>query len=485
MRLRSRSIATRWALRYGLVSALALVALYAFVHDRVDRLVRRDAQDMLHLELDRASPRPDESLAEREERLRADLRGADPDYKLAIAIYDAQGRPLFAQGHPRSLRASLPELPPGAGREFRELDLGSKYPYWTVARAQGDEIHQVTLYGRRFIRRGYRMEYAFLSVLPVAALGLLGVGLAMSRSVLQPVRRMVEAIRGMGARNLDARLTVSGTGDELDRIAESFNALMDRLQASFTTLRQFTGDVAHQLRGPITALRARIEVALREQPLPADAQSVLEALLADVARLSEVNDAMLRLSRYTAGIDPRQRTRVELAEIVAAVAEFLEPLASERGIRLESVLDAAPAVLGDASWLRQLLVNLAENALEHTSEGGRIRLALEASGDEAVVRVSDSGSGIPVGQRERVFERFWRAPSEAGPGMGLGLAIAREIALVHDGSLAISGEPGQGATFTLRLPALVPSAAGTTAAAQASPGLSRSRVRWSSARLRQ
>ena len=463
--MRRPSLGTRWAIRFGVVSVLTLLALFVFVERRVERLVRSDAEEMLEVLLEHTRLHEGETPEQRRVRLEADLDLVEPDDKVAFVLFDAEGRAMLSLGHDESRKAPPPpaDLPVGDA-DFGEVQLGSKYPYWTMARREADgSSAQVVIYGRGFVRRGDRIEYSFLSTLPFAALGFAALGVVMARSVLGPVRRMVESIESMGARRLDARLPVSGRGDELDRIAEAFNRLMARLQQSFETLRGFTGDVAHQLRSPLTGARSRIEVALHEESLPPRATEVLEGLHGDVLRLSEIVDTMLRLARYTAGLDARQRQRVDLAAVVGEVAEFLGPLAAEREVQLRVQAPAGAEVLGDASWLRQLLVNLAENALDHTPEGGQIALEVQVLETLVQVCVIDSGPGIPEAQRPRVFERFFRTTSSSGrQGLGLGLAIAREIAEVHDGSLDVAPRPGGGTSFRLRLP-LAPAAPTRTA----------------------
>lgn len=471
------SLGARWALGFGGVAVLTLAALFGFVENRVNHLVRADGEEMLELLVEHAEARAGETREEQRQRLEMEWQLAEQDHKVAFAVYDPQQRRIFSVGHAVSQGAPAPDADPVEGDPvFRELDLGSKYPYWTLFERQPDGTTvQATLYSREFVRRGRRIEGSFLMVLAIAALGFAAAGLLMTRSFLGPVRSMVSSIEAMGARSLDARLPVSGRDDELDRIAESFNRLVARLEESFGTLRGFTGDVAHQLRSPLTALRSRIEVALREESLPPEAVAVLEGVHGDVLRLNEIVDAMLRLSRYTAGLDPRQRQRVDLAREVRAVAEFLEPLAAERGIRLRVAPCEAAPVVGDASWLRQLLVNLAENALEHTPDGGRIGLEVAVQGDAVRVCVSDSGPGIPEAYRTRVFERFFRGATRGGrPGLGLGLAIAKEIAEVHDGTLQAARRDGGGTTITLKLPRApaapgAPPGGGAVAAAAGDP----------------
>ena len=314
----------------------------------------------------------------------------------------------------------------------------------------------MVFYSRSFVRRAHRVRYAFLAGLPLAVLVSALVGAALARASFRPISGMVEAARAIRSGALDVRVPVRRTGDELDQIAVAFNGALDRLQASMEALMRFSHDAAHQLRSPLTALRGRIEVALHSELAAGDVRPLLGGLLEDATRLSELVDAILALSRTAAGLRAAQRADVELGELLESVVGFFEPLAREKGIALG--LRGGPGgdrthVSGDASWLRQLFVNLVENAIRFTDSGGRIELALRREDGDAVVEVRDSGRGIPPAELERVFERFYRLARPGDePGVGLGLPLAQEIARIHGGDVTAASISGLGSTFCVRLP---------------------------------
>lgn len=452
-----RSLLVRWTVRYTAATLLILVVVGAAVYHRSERLAERDAEVLLELQVDRLG----QLLALPDDALRARVRelqhAADPDLKLSLQIFDASGRLRFADGHPLAVGLPLPEEV-RAGEDsdgFQEVKAGAAYPYWAFAkRFEGRGAVQASLYARSFIRRARRLRDLLLAMLPVAALLAGGLGIAVSRASLRPVSRMLAALQGIGIRDLHRRVPRSGSGDELDRIAASVNGLLTRLEASVESLRRFTGHAAHQLRTPLTALRSRIEVALATGRDP-ETKLALEGILSELDGMSSLVDQMLALTRFSAGLDRRQLADVELGSVAAEVVEFFAPLAEQRGLSLELARGPELHVRGDASWIRQALVNLLDNAVGHTPPGGAVRVAVERGpdGESGRIRVCDTGPGIDPRDLEHVFERFYRA-ADAPPraGAGLGLAIAREIAEVHGGTITAESRPGAGATFEVELP---------------------------------
>lgn len=459
-----RSLLLRWTVRYTVATLLVLVLVGAAVYHRSQRQAERDAEVLLELQVDRVGQLLDLPDAELRARIRKLQRATDPDLKLSLQIFDASGKLRLADGHPIGAGIPLPrELREGRDDDrFQEIASGAPYPFWAFARRFDDRgAVQASLYARSFIRRVRRLRDLLLAMLPVAALLAGGLGLAVSRASLRPVSQMLSTLQDIGIRDLHRRVPRSGAGDEIDRIADSVNALLSRLEASVESLRRFTGHAAHQLRTPLTGLRARLEVALATTGDP-EAKLALEDLLVEVERMSSLVDQMLALARFSAGLDQGQLTDVELGELAAEVVEFFAPLAEHRGVSLELGRRAVLAVRGDASWIRQALVNLLDNAVGHTPRGGAVRVSVELGPDRRTgrIRVADTGPGIDPAELDRVFERFYRvasAPPRAGA--GLGLAIAREIAEVHGGRITAHSRPGAGACFDLELPLEPPEAA--------------------------
>jgi signal transduction histidine kinase len=268
-----------------------------------------------------------------------------------------------------------------------------------------------------------------------------------TRLALRPVERIRARAAEIGERNLHERVPVPPTRDVVARLALTLNETLDRLDKAADRQRGFIADAAHELRSPIASLRATLEVA-GEHPDRADWTAVNAAAVEDTRRLQALADDLLLVARLDAG-EEAARTRVDLAELVR---RHIGRRFSDDGPRLAVEAVESAAVLGDARQLDRLLRNLVDNAVRHAKLVVTVRVEVEDG--LVLVHVDDDGAGIPMPARERVFERFIRldeARSRDAGGVGLGLAIAHEIAVRHDGSLKIADSPQGGARLTLAL----------------------------------
>lgn len=282
-------------------------------------------------------------------------------------------------------------------------------------------------------------------------------GYFLARRALAPVDRMAEQARTITAERLKQRLPVDNPDDELGRLATVFNQTLMRLESSFDQMRRFTADASHELRTPLTAMRSVGEIGLRGKRDASDYREVIGSMLEEVDRLSLLVDRLLTLSRADSGEAMLARDRVDLCALAREVTTQLEVLAEEKQQSL-TVEAAGPSLcMGDPMVLRQALLNLVDNAIKYSPVGGQIvvRVSTFPSG-LAVLDVSDTGPGIPVEMRPRVFDRFYRADRsrsrENGGGTGLGLSIARWAVEVNGGQLTLENGEGPGATFRITLP---------------------------------
>jgi signal transduction histidine kinase len=275
---------------------------------------------------------------------------------------------------------------------------------------------------------------------------------------LEPVDRLIvdlEAIRD--GRSLHRRLPVESDRNELDRLAETINAMIARLEGSFAALRRFTADASHELKTPLTVLRADIERALGSPDLADDQLPALEEALAETARMADLVDSLLTLARADEGRFDIHREGIQLEPMMREVYETASILGEEAGVTVELSVAEPLVIQGDPVRLRQLFLNLATNALKYTPRGGTVTLALEHRGDQAAFSVHDTGQGIAAADLPFIFDRFWRADrarsrgAERG-GFGLGLSIAQWIAHAHGGSISVASRLGRGSTFTVLLP---------------------------------
>jgi heavy metal sensor kinase len=290
-------------------------------------------------------------------------------------------------------------------------------------------------------------------LLPV---GLLLAGLGgwvLARRALRPVGRMAQSAQRISAERLAERVEETGAGDELDRLARTLNRMLARLDEAFQQVRRFSADASHELQTPLTTLRGELEVALRSARTPGEYQETLRSALEEIDRISRLVEGLLILARAESGALRMDRRPVDLAGLVEEVYWRLKVLADERSVELRMAVEEPLVVSGDRDRLRGLLVNLVDNAVKYTGEGGRVLLSLARDRDRARIEVADTGPGIPEEALERIFQPFYRSEEVlAEQGSGLGLSIARSIALAHGGELTAASRPGEGSTFRVLLP---------------------------------
>jgi heavy metal sensor kinase len=282
---------------------------------------------------------------------------------------------------------------------------------------------------------------------------------------------MTTAARRIEAEHLAQRLDGAEVNDELGRLARTLNEMLARLESRFEQVRRFSADASHELRTPLTVLKGEIEVALRTQRSAGEYRQVLASTLEEVERMARMVDELLLLSRADAGALRWESEPVELDRLVEEVAKQTDVLARPKEIRV-SLTEMAPLMVrGDAQRLKQLLLNLADNAVKYTGPGGQVSLGLRAvtaeghpaetsaedqtAGEYAEIVVRDTGVGISAEDLPRIFERFYRADparSRQAAGAGLGLCISQTIAEAHNGRIEVESTPGGGSTFRVLLP---------------------------------
>jgi heavy metal sensor kinase len=289
----------------------------------------------------------------------------------------------------------------------------------------------------------------------------IGIGYLLAMKALAPVDRMVTEAADITSTRLARRLEVPRGGDELARLARTLNDMIERLERSFTQVRRFTADAAHELRTPLAVIRTSAEVALREPRCAERDQRVLEELLSEAERLGRIVGQLLGLCREDHDVDELGQGTVHLNSIVYEVVDLMQIAAEEKGIVLDVEKFPSASIRGDEDRLRQLFINLLDNAIKYTDPGGSVLVCGKCSGELVTLEVSDTGCGISEQHLPHVFERFYRADesrSRETEGTGLGLAICRSIADAHRGELTLTSTHGIGSKVSLTLPvSLIPS----------------------------
>lgn len=277
----------------------------------------------------------------------------------------------------------------------------------------------------------------------------------LSGFALAPLTRAAFAARDIDIATLGRRLPTRGVKDELEDVTLAFNETLGRLERSIGEMRQFSTALAHELRTPLAALRGEIELALRATR-DVDLQQSLASQIEDIDRLTRLIEHVLTLARAESGQIPLSFGAVDLGELANSLVETLEPVANARTIALRC--EPAPVVvaLGDAGWLERLVLNLIDNAMKFTREGGCVIVRVSRHGERACLEVADTGIGMTPAVAAHVFERFYQAdPSRSSPsgGAGLGLSLVKWIVDRHHGTVSVESTPEKGSTFRVALPA--------------------------------
>lgn len=277
-----------------------------------------------------------------------------------------------------------------------------------------------------------------------------------SRRAIEPVDRITTSVREITASNLSERLPVPDTGDELHRLSETLNSMLDRIESSFNRNRQFTADASHELRAPLTLIQSAAEYALRRERDRGELLDALREILRESKRTGEMLSNLLALARSDANANTLDTAVVDLRSVLADLQSNVGPWAESKGQNIRFEMPPGPIeVKGDQVSLRQLVLSLIDNAVKYTPAGGSVNVGLNAEDGSAVITVRDTGIGISADQLPHIFDRFWRADqvrSRDVGGAGLGLSIARAIAEKHGATISAESELDKGTSFIVKFP---------------------------------
>jgi two-component system OmpR family sensor kinase len=469
MPLRIETVRTRLALWYVGVLAVILVLVGGLIYVLLARALYTRIDDSLDGVVEIAMTSLANDLAEGQDKEDAARSTAAElsSKRQMVAVYDETGRLLADEGGDDRLKFSLPApdmIPAGevlltTVGEVKDKDdrhrlalrrvtippSGTKY---IVVVGQPLEPIDEELESLREIL-GYVVPIALI----VAGVG----GWFLARQSLSPVVAMADRARKIGVGNLSGRLPVANPRDELGRLAETFNDLLGRLEASLTQQRQFMADASHELRTPVATARTAASVALQQPSREErDYRETLEIVEQQTARLSRIVDDMFTLARADAGNYPMQRTPMYLDELLDDVVRAARVLAAPRDVSIEASGVRSAAYVGDEHLIHRLIVNLLDNAIRHAPTSSVVRAELKQTADGYAISISDRGPGIPPDIQPHIFERFYRGDASRqrsqSDGAGLGLALARWIATVHGGDVKLAHTSASGTTFEVQLP---------------------------------
>jgi heavy metal sensor kinase len=297
---------------------------------------------------------------------------------------------------------------------------------------------------------------ALILGLPVTVVVAIGGGYLLMRRALKPIDEITQSAEQLSSRNLSQRLPVAETGDELERLSLALNHMIARLDDSFQYIRRFTADASHELRTPLTVLRGELEGLAQRRQIDSETRETIGSVLEETERLSKIVESLLAISRLDAGEAQMDRVILDLAELTTTTAEQMRLLAEDKSITLSYETGGPVEIEGDQTRLRQVVVNLLDNAIKYTGVGGSVNITVGSSNGRAVLEVADSGMGIPDEAMPHIFERFYRvdkARSRQMGGVGLGLAIVKSIISAHGGVIRVESTVGTGSRFHVELPA--------------------------------
>jgi len=292
-------------------------------------------------------------------------------------------------------------------------------------------------------------------LLPVLVVCAAGGGYLLVHWALRPVERMSQTAEQISVQDLDARLPVVATGDALQHLSVSLNHMLTRLRDSVNTSRRFLADASHELRTPLTVIKGELQQLVANEVDRSEARERIGSVLEEVARLEHLVSGLLALSRLDAGDAQRESVDVNLGALAASTVDRMRLVAEDRGVQLQAPELAPVTVRGDGSRLKQVIVNLLDNAIKFTPRGGIVSVRIQALADIAILEVSDNGIGIPAADLPHVFDRFYRvdaARSREDGGAGLGLSIVRSICSAHGAEIEVHSATGSGSCFRLKFP---------------------------------
>ena len=387
---------------------------------------------------------------------------------LFLRITRADGSLLYASGPPRDGAfdpAKVIAKMITAGRESAseiKLENGPRLLVYSMPVTALDGSHFLIEVGKTFKEIDHKSHALLISqaiAVPfVLLLTTVGGWLLMQRA-LKPIDAIIKGAERITSQNLKERLPVTENGDELARLASTLNQMIVRLEKGFEHSNRFSADASHELRTPLAILRGELETVVAKPNLPVSVEENVNSALEETDRLAKMTENLLAMARLENGDLELEKTRFDLTELVTSTIDLMKPVADDKKIALLSKHSAPVLVEGSATRLNQVVVNLLDNAIKYTPEGGEVCVTVAQRADQALLEVSDNGIGIPAESLTQVFERFYRVDrtrTRSPQGSGLGLSIVKSICTAHGGDVTVESRNGRGSRFTVALPLNVP-----------------------------
>ena len=381
-------------------------------------------------------------------------------YDQLILLFDSSGKPVEERGSVSLAKKTIEFLNPiqtfktATYRTFKDSE--TDYRLY-IQPMYGDSTSGFLVIGRNTeeINNVLHNFFFILSSISLGVLLLSGFGgIFLTSRFLQPLERMRKTAETIGANDLSQRITVENT-DELSRLALAINNMIERLEGAFKRQKQFTSDASHELRTPLAVIQAESSLALRKKRSPEEYRQTVQIVLRESEQMRAIIEKLLYLARLDQNTAVYHFQNLDVKDLVFDGIREMETLGLEKHIILSFSAKASIFVRADPTALRQVVINILQNALRYTEPGGRIVISLEDTNDEARIKFTDTGIGIAEEHLPHIFDRFYRvdnARTNKDGGSGLGLSICKEIITLHGGTITVHSIPGQGSTFTVNLP---------------------------------
>jgi heavy metal sensor kinase len=461
-----RSLAFRLAVWYALLLSATFALVGTGMYYGLEQYLRSNLRDSLRrrsVQVEQILQQAPADISDAAIAEAIDTRVAPEFNNRFVRVTRAPATLVYRAGEPADRSFVAAKVPPQA----------SLWPSKALVRPTANETGQLmisvtpidTASGHYLIELGtalgpieavqYRLLTLLGLMLPLLVVCAAGGGYLLVHWALRPVERMSQTAEQISVQDLDARLPVAPTGDALQRLSISLNHMLTRLRDSVHSSRRFLADASHELRTPLTVIKGELQELVANEVGRSDVRERIGSVLEEVARLEHLVSGLLVLSRLDAGDAQREWVDVDLGELTASTVEQMRLVAEDRGIQLRSSTLSAVTVRGDRGRLKQVIVNLLDNAIKFTPRGGVVNLRTLARDDYGILEVSDSGIGIPAAALPHVFDRFYRADaarSREDGGAGLGLSIVRSICTAHGAEIEVDSPAGSGSCFRLKFP---------------------------------
>lgn len=458
---RKHSLASRLTLWYAVIFTLSAVAVFFSLHVSLSYIIKNKTDDELRHEFSELAESYNIKGLEGLKQAMVIESQSDGMDRLYLRLLTRSGEVLAATnnesfGEIPINQSIIGSLGFGAGNYFDSnvLPLEKQRVRMLYGLLNADTVLQVVFSQKdedQFLTVFWRtVAVALVFLTTVASV----IGWIMSRKAMKGVEEIIHAAGEISASELSKRVTVKKSGDEIEQLAITFNAMLDRIEALVTSMKELTDNIAHDLRSPIARMRVRAESALFEMDEGDPSESLAAKIIEECDRLLGMINTMLEISEAEAGVGVLKFQKVDVVGLLIDCCELFEPIAEDKNIDLSVDLPPSLFVQCDRQKLQRVIANLLDNALKYTAQGGEVTVHAQQDEQHIFLSFKDSGIGIAQDQVPNLFKRFYRCDSSRSQaGVGLGLSLAKALCQAHGGDITVTSLPGVGSTFTVILPA--------------------------------